>query len=82
MLVYDEKVLRRFWRIAIPSRDSEISGVIMRIVKTNTSPKRPVKKLFSMKNTQQGTNQTDTAREQRLRREAAVIVELKRQYEC
>ena len=54
----------------------------MRIVKTNTSAKRPVKKLFSMKNTQQGTNQTDTAREQRLRREAAVIVKLKRQYEC
>ena len=41
MLVYDEKVPRHFWRIAIvtgvlPSRDSEIRGAIVRIAKTNT----------------------------------------------
>ena len=44
MLVYDEKVLRHFWRIAIvtgvlPSRDSEIRGAIVRIVKAATKVK-------------------------------------------
>ena len=41
VLVYDEKVPRQFWRIAIvtrvlPSRYSQIRGAIVRIVKTNT----------------------------------------------
>ena len=36
LLVYDEKVLKHFWRVAIvrgvlPRRDSEISGGILRI---------------------------------------------------
>ena len=51
MLVYDEKVSRHFWRIAIvtgvlPSRDFEIRGAILRIAKANTILKRPVNKLF------------------------------------
>ena len=46
-LVYDKMVPRHFWRFAIvtgvlPSRDSEIRGAIVRIVKTNTILKRPV----------------------------------------
>ena len=56
MLVFYEKVPKHFWRIAIimrilPSRDSEIRGVIMRITKTNTILKRPLNKLFTVENT-------------------------------
>ena len=56
MLVFYEKVPKHFWRIAIimrilPSRDSEIRGVIMRITKTNTLLKRPLNKLFTVENT-------------------------------
>ena len=87
MLVYDEKVPRHFWRIAIvtgvlPSRDSEIIGTILRITKTNAIPKCPLNKLFLIGNTYHDTNQTDKAREEKLRREAAVTGELKRKYEC
>ena len=51
MLVYDEKVSRHFWRIAIatgilPSRDSEIRRAIMRITKTKTILK--TRKLFTI----------------------------------
>ena len=71
VLVFYEKVPRDFWRIAIvtrvlPNRGSEIRGAIMRIAKTNTILKRPVKKLFAVENTYD-TNQTDKAREQRFR---------------
>ena len=64
MLVYDEKVPRHFWRIAIvtgvlPSRDSEIAGAIVRIAKTNAILKRPVNKLFTFENTYHDNNQTD-----------------------
>ena len=49
-LVFYEKVPRHFWRIAItrvlPSRDSEIRGAIVRLAKTNTIHKRPIKKLL------------------------------------
>ena len=53
MLVFYEKVPRHFWKISIvtrvlPSRDSEIRGVIVRIVKTNRILKRPVNKLFAV----------------------------------
>ena len=54
----------------------------MRIEKTNTILKRPVTKLFTVENTYHGTSQTDKAREQKLRRETAVIGGLKRKYEC
>ena len=85
MLVYDEKVPRHFWRIAIvtgvlPSRDSEIRGAIVRITKTNTILKRSVNKLFPIENSYQDNNQTDKAREQ-LKQEAVVIGELKSKYE-
>ena len=48
VLVFYEKVRRHFWKISIvtrvlPSKDSEIRGVIARIENTNTIPKRPVK---------------------------------------
>ena len=81
MLVFYEKVLRHFWRIAIvtrvlPSRDSEIRGAIVRIAKTNTILKRPVNKLFTVENTYHDTNQTDKAREQKLKREAASLVNI------
>ena len=53
VLVFYEKVLRHFWKIAIvtrvlPSRDSEIKGAIVKIAKTNTILKRPVNKLFAL----------------------------------
>ena len=66
VLVYDEMV----------PRDSEIRGAIVRMTKTNTIPKRSVNKLFTVKNTYHNTKQTDKAREQKLRREAAIIGEL------
>ena len=81
VLVYDEMVPRNFSRIAIVtevllSGDSEIRGAIVRIAKTNTILKCPVNKLFTVKNKYHDTNQIDKAREQKLRREAAVIGEL------
>ena len=82
-LVYDEKVPRHPWKNAIvTSRDPEIRGAIVRMAKTKTILKRPVNKLFTVKNTYHDTNQTDEAREQKLRREAAVIDEVKMKYEC
>ena len=53
----------------------------MRIKKTIAIFKRPVNKLFPIEYTYHDTNQTDKAREQKLRWEAAVIGELKRKYE-
>ena len=50
----------------------------MRIKKANAIFKRLVNKLFPTEYTYHDTNQTDKAREQKLRREAAVIGELKR----
>ena len=72
VLVFYEKVPRHFWRIAIvtrvlPSRDSEIRGVIVRIAKTNTILKRPAKKLVAVENTYHDTNQADKAAEQKFR---------------
>ena len=76
-----------FWKIAIvtgilPSRDSKIKGVIVRIKKTNANSKRHVNKLFPSEYTYHDKNQTDKAKEQKLRWEAAVIGDLKRKYEC
>ena len=56
VLVYDEKVLRQFCRIAIITgvlsrRDSEIRGAIVKIAKANTILKRPINKLFTVENT-------------------------------
>ena len=52
-LVFYGKLPRHFWRIAIvtrvlPSRNSEVSGPIVRIAKTNTIFKCPVSKLFAV----------------------------------
>ena len=65
-LVFDEKVPRHFWRIAIvtrilPSSDSEIRGEIVRTAKISTIVKVPVNKHFVVENTYHGTNQTDKA---------------------
>ena len=65
----------------LPCRNSELRGAIVNIGKINTILKRPVIKLFPIEKIYQGTNETDTARVQKLRREAAVIGELKRKYE-
>ena len=58
VLVFYEKVLRDFWRIAIvirvlPRRNSKTRGAIVRIAKTNAILKRPVNKLFPIENTYQ-----------------------------
>ena len=58
--------MKRFWKIPIltrvlPSRDSEIKGVIVRIEKTNTILKCPVNKLLAVENRYHDTNQTDKA---------------------
>ena len=87
VLVYDEKVPRHFWRIAIvtevlPSGDSEIRGAILRIAKTNTILKGPINELFTVEYTYHDTNERHKAREQKLWPEATVIGELKRKYEC
>ena len=70
LLLYDEKVPRLFWKIAIvpgvlPSRDSEIKGAIVRTKKTNAIIKRPVNKLFPIEYTYHGTSQTGKPREQK-----------------
>ena len=87
MLVYDEKVLRHFWRISIvtgllPSRDSGRRGAILEIKKSNANLKRLINKVFPTEYTYHATNQTDKAREQKLRPEAAATGELKRKYDC
>ena len=79
-------MLRHVWRIVIvtgvlPSRDSEIRRVIIRIVKANKILKRPRNKLFLIDNTYQDTNQADNAREQKLKQDATITGELKRKYE-
>ena len=51
----------------------------MKNVKTNTILKRPINKLFTVENIYD-TNQTDKAREENFRREAAAIAELTRTY--
>ena len=61
-----EEVPWRFWRIAVvtrvlPIRNSEIKEAIVRIAKTNTTPKRPLNNLFSVENIYHDTNQTDKA---------------------
>ena len=66
VLVFYEKMPRHFWKISIvtrvlPSRDSEIGEVIVRIAKTNTIHKRPVNKLFAVGNAYHNTKQTDKA---------------------
>ena len=78
---------RHFLKIAIvigvlPSRDSEIKGAVMIIKKTNAILKHPSNKLSAIEYTYHETNQTDKARERKVRWEAAVIGELKRKYEC
>ena len=55
VLVYYEKVPKRFWKISIvtrvlPSRNSEIRRVIVRIAKTNRILKRLVNKFFPVEN--------------------------------
>ena len=69
-LVYDEKVPRHFWKIAIvtgvlPSRDSEIKRAIVTIKKTNAILKRPVNKFSPIEYTYHDKNQTDKARKQK-----------------
>ena len=87
VLVYDEKVLRHFWSISIvtgllPSRDSGRRGAILEIKKSNANLKRLINKVFPTEYTYHATNQTDKAREQKLRPEAAATGELKRKYDC
>ena len=57
-------------------------GAIIWSKKANAILKRPVNKLFPTEYTYHDTNQTDKAREQKLRWEAAVTNELKRKYDC
>ena len=57
-------------------------GAIVRIKKANAILKNPVNKLFPTEYTYHDTNQANKAREQKLRRETAVIGELKRKYDC
>ena len=55
---------------------------MVRIKKANAILKSTVNKLFQIEYTYHDTNQTDKAREQKLRWEAIVTGELKRKYEC
>ena len=54
----------------------------MRIKKANAILKRHVNKLSPIEYTYHDTNQTDKAKEQKLRREAAVTDQIKRKYDC
>ena len=56
--------------------------MITRFKKGNEILKRPVNKLLPTEDTYHETNQIDQAREQKLRREAAVIGELKKKKDC
>ena len=66
MLVYDEKVPRHIWRIAIvPGENSKAE--IVRIAKIIAIIKRPVNKPFLTEYAHHESNQTDKARGQKLR---------------
>ena len=66
MLVYDEKVPRHIWRIAIvPGGNSKAE--IVRIAKTIAILKRPVNKPFPTEYAYHESKQTDKARGQKLR---------------
>ena len=83
MLVYDEKVPRHFWIIAVvteilPSGDFEIRARIVKIANNNTVLKRPLNKLFTVEKTYHYSNQTDKGRKQKLWLEETVTGELKR----
>ena len=54
----------------------------MRIKQANAILKRPVNKLFPAEYTYHDTNQTDKAKEQKLRQEASIIYELKIKDDC
>ena len=56
--------------------------MITRFKKGNEILKRLVNKLFPTEDTYHETNRIDQAREQKLRREAAVIGELKKKKDC
>ena len=62
------------------SRYFEIKGATVRIKKTNAILKRHLHKLFPNEYIYNDTNETDKAREQKLRWEAAVTGKLKRKY--
>ena len=64
--------------------NTQVRGALVRIAKTNAIRKRPIKKLFIVENTYRDsdTNQTDKAKGQKVRREAAVTGELTMNYEC
>ena len=62
--------------------NTQVRGALVRIAKTNAILKRPIKKLFIVENTYRDTNQTDKAKGQKVRREAAVTGELTMNYEC
>ena len=57
-------------------------GAIVRIEEANAILKRLVNKLFSTEYSYHNTKQTDKTREQKLRREAAVVSKLKRKHNC
>ena len=59
-----------------------MKGAIVRMPKTNAIFKHPISKFFTFENTYLDTKQRDKKREQKLRREIAVIGELKMKYEC
>ena len=63
---------RHVWRITIVtrvlrSRDYQIRGAIVRMTQTSKILKCPVNKLFTVRNTYHGSNQTDKAKERKLR---------------
>ena len=62
--------------------NTQVRGALVRIAKTNAILMRPIKKLFIVENTYRDTNQTDKAKGQKLRWEAAVTGEPKMNYEC
>ena len=62
--------------------NTQVRGAFVRIAKTNAILKRSMKKLFIVENTYRDTNQTDKAKGQKVRREAAVTGELTMNYEC
>ena len=55
---------------------------MFRIKKVNAILKRPANKLLPAEYIYHDTDQTDKAREEKLRQASAVIGELKRKYDC
>ena len=88
MLIYEEKQPRQHWRLGrvlevIESKDNNIRGAKVLIGKSKQVITRPINKLYPIEETNErneNTKESIILNEQRPKREAAVIADIKRKF--